>query len=329
MSTILRHTIYWTAIYLLWTYMKSFGQMQGIDFIINFFNVAIFMMIFYLLRHVQIPLLYNRDKPYLFILSLIASASFFVIFWYQGMHWLDIILGDRYKMRTIHFGGLLLDAVQSFAPSIGLLAWESQNDRQKELDRIHLLEKEKIESELKYLKTQINPKFLTNTLNNLHTSVIEKSPEAPDMIMKLSGILDFVLYKSQKELIPIHIEMESIDNFIALEKNRFGDRLLLNYQRPELLQAHISPLVLLSYIENLFQFLDKIAISKLKVEIEFKENVEHIICQTKFSQNVNQQFKDSAEFKEISHQLNLIYPDQHELIVEKEIVLLTIKNTNL
>ena len=73
---------------------------------------------------------------------------------------------------------------------MAILAWNSHEARRTELARMQLLEKEKMANELKFLKAQINPHFLFNTLNNLYSYVVNQSPKAPDMIMQLSGILD-------------------------------------------------------------------------------------------------------------------------------------------
>lgn len=324
MSTIMRHAIYWTVIFILWLYMKSFGNPEPVDILLNIINVSIFMMVFYLLRTVQIPYLYNQDKTVQFVLSVFASGLFFLLIWKGAMELADHLLGEKFNLYPFTFGAYILEAVQFHAPGIALLAWESHHDRQEELDRIHLLEKEKIESELNYLKTQINPKFLFNTLNHLHTSVINKSPDAPDMIMQLSGILDYVLYRSQKEQIPLQEEIESIDHFIALEKTRFGNRLKLSYKRPDESKIQISPLVLLSLFENLFQYLDELTIQLLNLDINIYTQNNQVVCKLILPREANIKFVDTEEFSDIKYQLELVYPNQHELITKNDELLLTI-----
>jgi len=124
----------------------------------------------------------------------------------------------------------LTQTVQFYSPAMALLAWESHHERKAEQERIHQLEKEKLNTELKFLKAQLNPHFLFNTLNNLYSFVVTGSPKAPEMILGLSGILDYVLYRSQQASVPLAEEITAIENFINLEKIRYGDRLEINYQ---------------------------------------------------------------------------------------------------
>lgn len=117
-----------------------------------------------------------------------------------------------------------------------------------------ILIKEKLETELKFLKNQTNPHFLFNTLNNIYALARKKSDSTPDVVMKLSKMLRFMLYESGKPFITIAEETLLIEDYLELERIRYNERLNItfkkeiddNYQR-------VSPLLLLPFVENAFK----------------------------------------------------------------------------
>lgn len=113
---------------------------------------------------------------------------------------------------------------------------------------------EKQQSELNYLKSQTNPHFLFNTLNNIYSLARDKSDLAPESILRLSGILRFMLYETSGEYITIEQELEIINDYIALEKLRYSDSLSINlkYEIEDMKQP-VPPLLLIPLVENAFK----------------------------------------------------------------------------
>jgi len=94
MRTFLRHALFWSLIYFLWTYMKSDRDYYNTYLLINLVNVPIYMIAFYFLKYVQIPFFYNREKMVQFVLSLIATSVIFYFFWRaMGVWWIDAARG--------------------------------------------------------------------------------------------------------------------------------------------------------------------------------------------------------------------------------------------
>jgi len=116
------------------------------------------------------------------------------------------------------------------------------------------LVKDKLETELKFLKNQINPHFLFNTLNNIYSLARKKSDCAPEMVMKLSKLLRFMLYESGKDTIPIADEIRIIEDYVELEKIRYDKRLTLSFDKQiDDMRQRIAPMILLSFVENAFK----------------------------------------------------------------------------
>lgn len=116
------------------------------------------------------------------------------------------------------------------------------------------LEKEKKESELKYLKAQIHPHFLFNTLNNIYALARKGSDRTADAVMKLASLMRFMLYEAATNTIPLEDELRIIADYIELEKLRYTDRLQVTFQtevdRPG---QRIAPLLLIHFVENAFK----------------------------------------------------------------------------
>jgi sensor histidine kinase YesM len=140
-------------------------------------------------------------------------------------------------------------AVVGFAVAIKLLKrwWLKQKETEQ-------LTREKISAELQLLKAQVHPHFLFNTLNNIFSFILNGSSQAPEMIKKLSGLLNYILNECNQSLVPLEKELLLIQDYIELERIRYGDKLNLSLH----IQGNpagkiISPLLLIPFVENSFK----------------------------------------------------------------------------
>jgi two-component system, LytTR family, sensor kinase len=114
--------------------------------------------------------------------------------------------------------------------------------------------KEKLSTELKMLRNQLNPHFLFNTLNNIYGLSRKQSSSTPDAIMKLSELLSFMLYESGKETIPVKKEVAFLDDYLSLEKLRYNQRLHISFIKDiDDYTQPLAPLLLLPLVENAFK----------------------------------------------------------------------------
>jgi len=141
-------------------------------------------------------------------------------------------------------------------------------------DKFNLM-KEKLESELKYLKAQVHPHFLFNTLNNIYASSLNKKDQTSDLLLKLSGLLRYMIYDATALEVPIQKEIEMIENYIELEKVRYGDRLKVIFNRSGDYQyLKIPPLLFLPFVENSFKHGATKSIGKnwITIDLEMNDN---------------------------------------------------------
>jgi len=117
-----------------------------------------------------------------------------------------------------------------------------------------VLDKERIEAELKFLKAQVHPHFLFNTLNNLYALTLDKSDQAPEVVLKLSDLLNYMLYECNEPYMLISKEVQLINNYLELERIRYGKDLDLKFRvEGDTAGKRIAPMLLLPFIENAFK----------------------------------------------------------------------------
>ena len=192
---------------------------------------------------------------------------------------------------------------------------------------------EKQEAELNYLKSQTNPHFLFNTLNNIYALAKDKSDLAPTSILQLSKILRFMLYETNVDFIAIEQELKIMDNYIALEKLRYDDSLTVNFNHTiEDMKQAIPPLLLIPLIENAF----KHGVSETRnqpfvnIHLSIKENQLLFIVKNSSEVFDNQGFvKENIGLSNLRRQLELLYQDYDLTIFQGEIDFTTTLKINL
>ena len=138
-----------------------------------------------------------------------------------------------------------------FGMNLGVKLYVRQRSDQK---RLSLLEKQNLEQQLEYLKYQINPHFLMNTLNNIHALVDIEPEKAKTTILELSKMMRFLLYEGNKQGVPLDREITFLQNYITLMKLRYTDKVRITVQVPESLPAkEVPPLMFITFVENAFK----------------------------------------------------------------------------
>ncbi|MEM6628062.1 MAG: sensor histidine kinase [Bacteroidota bacterium] len=256
------HLLYWGSFFLMYTLLASLNPGPLIYQIIYYLSLlpaqvlAAYTLVYYLY-----PKLFLGKKYVAFAISCLLAVYVFsalarICSIYVAepvfrenfeQESLGDILGDPLYLFSVYFPGVYITAFL-------MLAIKVVKERFEEKHRLEVLEKEKIASELKFLKAQINPHFLFNTLNNLYALTLAKSDAAPLVVMKLSELLDYILHESSSNRIPLSKEVEMIKSYIELEKLRYGNALALGFTHA-ILQPDIpiAPMILLSMVENAFK----------------------------------------------------------------------------
>jgi len=180
--------------------------------------------------------------------------------------------------------------------------------------------RDKLETELKFLRNQTNPHFLFNTLNNIYALARKKSDETADVVMKLSKLLRFMLYETKKEQIPISDELRILDDYIELEKLRYNERLTISFIREiDNENEQISPLLLIPFVENAFKHgaSESRFESFINLELNLKNGILEFSVDNTKEQNGKKINDENIGLTNVRRQLELLYKE-HEVSINCE-----------
>ena len=192
---------------------------------------------------------------------------------------------------------------------------------------------EKQEAELNYLKSQTNPHFLFNTLNNIYSLSRDKSNLAPESILRLSKILRYMLYEAGGEYIAIEQELKIISDFISLEKLRYDESLLINfnYDIEDMKQA-IPPLLLIPLVENAFKHgaAETRSMPFVDIHLSIKNRLLGFFVKNSVDgQPVGEGVRENIGLSNLRRQLELLYRDYDLSIQQAESVFTAVLKINL
>jgi len=228
--------------------------------------------------------------------------------------------------RLTNFPVFLSKSIKFLTPGALLLMAQFYKNQQQYFK----LNEQKKTAELTALKHQLNPHFLFNTLNNLYALAIKKSDQTPEVIERLSDILDYMLYRCNDTYVSLQKEIELIDNYLSLEKLRYGKRVQISFKKDIENDVKIAPLLLLTFIENAFkhgvsQEL-KEAYINIQISLEGSYIVFHIVNSTPKTL-IKNNTKQCIGLNNVKKQLALLYSNNYTLDVnvEKESYTVTLK----
>lgn len=269
-----------------------------------------------IITYILLPGLFYKKKYLLFIISFLLIT-------------IMVILIEEYVLEQIYFPdtrgrrfqGLfygLLDVLPIITILSGLkFAWDLIQ-KQRELEDMKALMQE---SELSFLKSQINPHFLFNNLNNLYSYALEGSSKTPEIILGLSSVLRYMIYECRSEFVPLRNELEQLENFVQLSELQVEERGEVVFEMPSSIpDRKIAPLIFMVFVENAFKHSlssqkDHISI-KIKVSFD-QDGILNFTCFNSHRQEANNEsLSKGIGLVNVRKRLEMIYPAKHQLIIE-------------
>lgn len=192
--------------------------------------------------------------------------------------------------------------------------------------RAILAEAEKANAELSFLKAQINPHFLYNTLNNIYTLCITNNERAAESIMKLSHIMRYITDEAETNFVPLQGEIDCINNFIDLQKIRLGKKVNLIYEVTGNPKGHqISPLILMTFIENVFKYgLSNHTETTIEIKIQIEAERINFFTQNTILEMTNLNERKGLGISNTKQRLEHLYPEKHELKIDDQNKIFTV-----
>lgn len=288
------------------------------QFLQNFIRYVLLLIFFYLNYYFLLPKLYFSNKKSLFFFA--AIISFFVVYFLPNLIFPNdfrpkIHLENRPHLPPNSFFHFLEGGFFQFIFVFAISFLIKLNQR------FDAIKEEKQVAEISYLKAQINPHFLFNTLNSLYALTIEKSNDAPNAVLKLSSIMRYVVTESAQDFVPLEKEINYIKDYIDLQKLRIDkDANLKVTIEGELKGKMIAPLIIIPFIENAFKYgvnPDENSFIDIKIKMD-SENFVLTVKNSIVNKNLSEDEKTETGIENTIKRLNYIYPEKHLLNIKEE-----------
>ena len=307
-------------------YIAKLGYPKNVIIAVVIVRFLAFMLVSYTFLFFVVPL-YKHPQKWRYWLWFVGA----IVFWYLIQTLLlTAIFSTVAKPPALSnntFTGLLLrhysNYLIAFAIFIAFYYFVDIYDQQKGLKKLEQYKTEKIGLESSFLKSQVNPHFLFNTLNNIYALSMKKSDQTKVIIERLESLLHYMLYECKADLVPLENEFTFTDSYIALEKLRHKeDQCTVTVEiNGDASHKKIAPLLLINFLENAFKHGTKTSFGKswINLQIDINEELVHFKLQNSKPFNVVGQaiseYKGGIGLKNVKRRLEILYPQRHELAI--------------
>lgn len=317
-----RHLFFWVAQGLLMAFAWATGPYPLWQCLIaSLFWLPVYMVFCYPFIYWVLPrfLLKGRYVQFGVMFMLWILAGWFVNYYFRLYIWIPVqdALGfiniNRNPGQQGNFFALM--AVWCFVSTVVLFKYWLK--KQQEWLQA---EKEKVTAELQLLKAQVHPHFLFNTLNNIYSSSLTNSPEAPGLILKLSSLLSYMLYDCKADRVLLEKEIEVMKDYTDLESERYGNEIEISWNiEGDIENRYIAPLLLLPFLENAFKHGTAEQLEKPWLSFDLTVHQNGMKCKVINSKN---EFVPVSQhgigIENVKKRLTFLYPDKHELKINDE-----------
>jgi len=326
----LLHILFWCGVLLFYTYFFGVISSNFNDTLIySIFLMPITIAITYVSIYKLIPDYLITKRYFQFVLyslyTLIISAYLVMVSIFFSLIYISNFNYDEMNplTRNILFVMTGIYLVTFIVSAFKLMKLNIEASKKTKVLETKILETQlKLkEQELNYLKMQIHPHFLFNTLNTMYGFALKKADETPEMILKLSNLLDYLLYQVDKPFVPLTDEINHIKDYISLEQMRFNDTLDVNFSDQHCSETiEIAPMLFLPFVENSFKH-GKIVDGKLVIDMSFKCEKNSIYFCIKNSHSKSAPSKTGIGLENIKKRLELLYKNKYDLnIIETDTI---------
>jgi len=247
---------------------------------------------------------------------------------HQNLRMEDPRLKPSNKVILIHQSGNIdLVALFIFIIVIGLsIAVSTVQKWQFTEQQVSKAQAEKAHAELSFLKAQINPHFLFNTLNNIYALSVSQSEKTPESIMKLSNIMRYVTDEVAEDLVQLQSEIDCINDYIDLQKLRIGKTTKLKVEYAgEVKNQKIAPLVLMTFVENVFKYgISKHKTATIIIKLNIEDNKLLFFCQNTIFPHSAGSKRRGIGISNTRQRLEHMYPGKHRLEINTDNDLFTV-----
>ncbi|MEM6644546.1 MAG: histidine kinase [Bacteroidota bacterium] len=315
------HLVFWMVLggILLFVYQEFVGGWRA-ALIPTMINLMGLIALVYIHMGILIPRFYSTKRyinyTFWLVVCLITTSSFRFYLGFEMVNWLGWDLQDRFTPN--YFISMFLSGGFILLISIPLRLVDSYFKR-AELEKA--LTNQQLEAELRFLKAQVNPHFLFNALNNIYSLSFTKSDLAPEMILRLSEMMSYMLYDCKTDRVKLSEEVNYLENFIALHQLRKeGQMNVLFDTKGDLSLTSITPMLFIPFFENAFKHgnLEDLQNGWLNSKLSVDVGSLDFTIANSYSAKDKLYTKGGVGLENIKQRLALLYPDRHHLKVFRQ-----------
>jgi sensor histidine kinase YesM len=314
------HTLLWiVSIYVFAFIFRLMENIDRLDIVYSlFFHFSIILSVYFNFLGINKLVSKGSYLKYFMLLPIIIVSTVSLNLFTFNL-FVDFILPDFYFVSQFNYVEIGIITLVYLTVTSSIKLSKSWFDIQK-MHRKHIeAEKEKIDSELQSLKSQINPHFLFNSLNVIYSLILNNDKATSEVVLKLSDILRYVIYDSTKEKVLLSSELSLLKKYIDLQKYRIEDEASISLINEIDYDVKVAPLIFLTLLENSFKHGIKNDIENIFININLysdKEKIAFKIENNKSETEQNTQKASGVGLKNVRKRLTLEYPDKHKLIIQ-------------
>ena len=321
--TISIHALFW-ILYIVSEYFANLIHLRpeqtGRFFRSMLLSIPVLMVSTYFIALYAVPRFLKKERWVLFVLTLLPVAVFVLFSRIKWLEWLNYLENNQFFKVPV--AKVLANVIRDYAIIALAVCIYIIGDYRKEHKRNIELVKSKAEAEIKLLKGQLHPHFLFNSLNNLYSLALVKSDLTADSILKLTELLDYLVYRANMDKVPLSKEVQLLNNYIGLEQLRYSDHLMIDMdisvQNDALL---VAPLLLLPFAENCFKHGGPDKEGLFRVDIHLHADDQQLVFRVSNSKKSSSEpYKPSGGIglQNIRQRLALLYPGRHQLTITNQ-----------
>ncbi|MEM9928913.1 MAG: histidine kinase [Bacteroidota bacterium] len=324
---VLLHIAFWAMYASYFFYAISFGRRGEPDWsriIPDFlFHIGVLLCISYLNYFVFLPRLLKGQSPGKYILRFVPLFLVLTALFLLGKQYLlDGFTHQDKWMYSVRFGLSVFMSAFFVTAFVGLLKFVEDYF---ELDaRSKELENRQLTSELRFLKAQVNPHFLFNTLNNLYYLAVNQSDQTPEVIAKLSGMMRYMIHESNADQVALTKEIEYMENYLDLERLRLNEEVPITFEVDgDIAAARIKPLILITFLENAFKhgIGNNSDTSWITISLKTINNTLEYIVSNSVVPNAQKTVRETSGIglANVRRRLELSYPEKYTLAIHEDL----------
>ncbi len=319
-----QHTIFWTAYVLFWSVRDLIHHDDIVDNIqLNLISGTFHAGLAYFNCYVLIPALLLKRKHLVYVLALLAALSMtafinsqVVAYYLFGIYDFPepaVFFKSARGIMVLHFEAFFISII-TLSIILAKIYFIKDNDTQE-------LVKKNLQSELNFLKHQINPHFLFNSLNSIYFLIPKNPKQAAEMLRKFSDMLSHQLYEGNKDFIQLENEIKHLEDYMELEKVRQGDRVNVEWSvNGQVNGQQIAPMIFITFLENAFKHGQLTSESSYNISGKMEitgDQVQFELKNDSVETNTSAGGDKGVGLENTKRRLELLYPNRHQLHIQK------------